>query len=200
MMVSRLLLLIGLAGLTGCAGFEGSEQLREPKPNPACCRSLGDATFVTLVPGETREFKITTDLQTFGFPEGWSYFVGLALIPPSDTPRTLTLRTRPVDEFRRRETHVFIPRVAVVAPDGKVSRYVELNYQPNIQWIVPGVLPRNRGWQGSLTIAAGETRVAVYTATLLPQTLRFSEFEEVGGYWYVPSGPTGVIEITLNDG
>jgi len=199
-MVSRLLLLIGVAGLAGCAGNEGFERFREPKPNAACCRSLGDATFVTLVPGETREFKITTDLQTFGFPEGRSYFVGLALIPPSDTPRTLTLRTLPVNPFSAREAHVFIPRVAVVAPDGKVSRYVELNFQPNTQWIVSGVLPRNRGWQGSLTIAAGETRVAVYTATLLPETLRLSEIDQPGSYWYVPSGPTGVIEITLNDG
>ena len=199
-MLSRLLLLMGVAGLAGCAGIEGSEQLRQPKPNPACCRSLGDATFVTLVPGETREFKITTDLQTFGFPEGRSYFVGLVLFPPSDTPRTLTLRTRPVDEFRRRDTHVFIPRVAVVAPDGKVSRYVELNFQPSTQWIVQDVVPRNRGWQGSLTIAAGETRVVVYTATLLPVTLRLPQIDEVGGYWYVPSGSTGVVEITLNDG
>jgi hypothetical protein len=198
-MVSRLLLLIGVAGLAGCAGIEGSEQLREPKPNAACCRSLGDATFVTLVPGETREFKITTDLQTFGFPEGRSYFVGLALAP-SDTPRTLTLRTLPVNTFRARETHVFIPRVAVVAPDGKVSRYVELEFQPNTRWTIPNVLPRNTGWQGSLTLAVGETRLAVYTATLLQQTLRLPELNQPGGYWYVPSGPTGVVEITLNDG
>ncbi len=197
-MVFRSLLLIGVAGLAGCAGIEGPEQPREPKQNAACCRSLGDATFATLAPGETREFKITTDLQTFGFPEGRSYFVGLALAR-SDTPRTLTLRTLPVNALRPRETHVFIPRVAVVAPDGKVSRYVELNFQPNTQWIVPRLLPRNTGWQGSLTVAAGETRVAVYTATLLQQTLRLPELDQPGGYWYVPSGPTGVVEITLND-
>jgi hypothetical protein len=198
-MVSRLLLLIGVAGLAGCAGIEGSEQLREPKPNVACCRSLGDATFVTLAPGETREFKITTDLHTFGFPEGWSYFVGLALAR-SDTPRTLTLRTLPVNVFNPRGAHVFIPRVAVVASDGRVSRYVELYFQPNIQWIVPDLVPRNTGWQGSLTVAAGETRIAVYTATLLQETLRLRELDRPGGYWYVPSGPTGVVEITLNDG
>jgi len=197
-MVFRLLLLIGVAGLAGCAGIEGPEQPREPKQSAACCRSLGDATFVTLAPGETREFKITADLQTFGFPEGRSYFVGLALAR-SDTPRTLTLRTVPVNAFRPRETHVFIPRVAVVAPDGRVSRYVELDFQPHTQWIIPGVLPRNSGWQGSLTVAAGETRLAVYTATLLQQTLRLSTANEPGGYWYVPSGPTGVIEITLVD-
>ena len=198
-MVARLLLLIGVAGLAGCAGIEGSAPLREPKPNAACCRSLGDATFVTLAPGETREFKITTDLQTFGFPEGWSYFVGLALVR-SDSPRTLTLRTLPVNALSAREVHVFVPRVAVVAPDGKVSRYAELYFQPSTQWIVQNVVPRNRGWQGSLTVAPGETRVVVYTATLLPVTLRLPLIDEVGGYWYVPSGPTGVVEITLNDG
>jgi hypothetical protein len=198
-MVSRILLLISVAGLAGCAGIETPEQPRQPKPSAACCRSLGDATFVTLAPGETREFKITTDLQTFGFPEGRSYFVGLALAR-SDTPRTLTLRTLPVNPFRPRETHVFVPRVAVVAADGSVSRYVELNFQPNTQWIVPRLLPRNTGWQGSLTVAAGEARIAVYTATLLRQTLRLSLVDEPGGYWYVPSGPTGVVEITLNDG
>lgn len=195
-MVSRILLLIGVAGLAGCAGIETPEP-RQPKAAAVCCRSLGDATFVTLAPGETREFKITTDLQTFGFPEGSSYFVGLALAR-SDTPRTLTLRTLPVNPLRPRETHVFVPRVAVVAPDGRVSRYVELNFQPNTQWIVPRLLPRNTGWQGSLTVAAGETRVAVYTATLLQETLRLSEWNEPGSYWYVPSGPTGVVEITLN--
>jgi len=198
-MVSRLLLLIGAAGLAGCAGIEAPEQPRQPTQSAACCRSLGDATFVTLAPGETREFKITTDLQTFGFPEGRSYFVGLALAR-SDTPRTLTLRTLPVNPLRPRETHVFVPRVAVVAADGSVSRYVELNFQPNTQWIVPRLIPRNTGWQGSLTVAAGEARVAVYTATLLQETLRLSEGDVPGGYWYVPSGPTGVIEITLNDG
>jgi hypothetical protein len=195
-MVSRFLLLIGVAGLAGCAGIEGSEPLlREPKPNPACCRSLGDATFVTLAPGETREFKITTDLQTFGFPEGWSYFVGLALAR-SDTPRTLTLRTLPANPFSPRKTHVFVPRVAVVAPDGSVSRYVELDFQPG----TPSLLTRSGGWHGSLKLAAGESRIAVYTATLLQETLRLPLKNEPGGYWYVPSGPTGVVEITLNDG
>jgi len=198
-MVSRILLLIGVAGLAGCAGTGAPEQPRQPKPNAACCRSLGDATFVTLAPGETREFKITTDLQTFGFPEGRSYFVGLALAR-SDTPRTLTLRTLPVNPLRPRETHVFVPRVAVVAPDGRVSRYVELNFQPNTQWIVPRFLPRNVGWQGSLMVAANETRVAVYAATLLQETLRLPQGDVPGSYWYVPSGPTGVVEITLNDG
>ena len=197
-MVSRLLLLIGVAGLAGCAGIETPEP-RQPKPSAACCRSLGDATFITLAAGETREFKITTDLQTFGFPEGRSYFVGLALAR-SDTPRTLTLRTVPVNPLRPRETHVFVPRVAVVAPDGSVRRYVELNFLPNTQWIVPRLLPRNTGWQGSLTVAAGETRVAVYTATLLQETLRLPQSDATGGYWYVPSGPTGVIEIALNGG
>jgi len=189
---------MSVAGLAGCAGIDAPEP-RQPKPSAACCRSLGDATFVTLAPGETREFKITSDLQTFGFPEGRSYFVGLALAR-SDTPRTLTLRTLPVNPLRPRETHVFVPRVAVVAPDGKVSRYVELNFQPNTQWIVQRFLPRNTGWQGSLTVAAGETRIAVYTATLLQETLRLPQTDEAGGYWYVPSGPTGVIEITINDG
>jgi len=198
-MVSRLLLLIGAAGLAGCAGIEAPEQPRQPTQSAACCRSLGDATFITLAPCEAREFKITTDLQTFGFPEGTSYFVGLALAR-SDTPRTLTLRTLPVNALRPWETHVFIPRVAVVATDGRVSRYVELNFHPDTQWIVPRLVPRNTGWQGSLTVAAGETRVAVYTATLLPATLRLSRDDEAGSYWYVPSGPTGVIEITLNDG
>ena len=197
-MVSRILLLMSVAGLAGCAGIDAPEP-RQPKPSAACCGSLGDATFVTLAPGETREFRITSDLQTFGFPEGRSYFVGLALAR-SDTPRTLTLRTLPVNPLRPRETHVFIPRAAVVAPDGGVSRYVELNFQPNTQWIVQRFLPRNTGWQGSLTVAAGETRIAVYTATLLQETLRLPQTDEAGGYWYVPSGPTGVIEITINDG
>ena len=198
-MVFRLLLLIAMVGLAGCAGNEASEQPHQPKANAAWRRSLGDATFITLAAGETREFKITTDLQTFGFPEGISYFVGLALAP-SDRSRTLTLRTLPVDALRPRETHVFVPRVAVVAPDGSVSRYVGLEFQPSTQWIVPRLLPRNTGWQGSLTVAAGETRIAVYTATLLQETLRLPEIDRVGSYWYVPSGPTGVIEITLNDG
>ena len=198
-MVSRILLLIGVAGLAGCAGIEGPEQPREPTQNAVCCKSLGDASFITLAPGETREFKITTDLQTFGFPEGRSYFVGLALAR-SDTPRTLTLRTVPVNALTLRKTHVFIPRVAVVAPDGKVSRYVELKFQPDTQWIVSRVLPRNTGWQGRLSVAGDETRVAVYTATLLQQTLRLPEANQPGDYWYVPSGPTGVVEITLNDG
>jgi hypothetical protein len=187
------LLLIGIAGLAGCAGIEESAQPREPKPSAACCRSLGDATFVALAPGETREFKITTDLQTFGFPEGRSYFVGLALAR-SDTPRTLTLRTVPVNPLRRRETHVFIPRVAIVAPDGKVSRYVELDFRPG----APSLLSPS-GWHGSLNLGAGESRVAVYTATLLPATLRLPLENEPGGNWYVPSGPTGVIEVTLHD-
>jgi hypothetical protein len=193
-MVSRLLLLISAAGLAGCAGIEEPAQSREPKPSAACCRSLGDATFVALAPGETREFKITTDLQTFGFPEGRSYFVGLALAR-SDTPRTLTLRTVPVNPLRRRETHVFIPRVAIVAPDGKVSRYVELDFRPG----TPSLLAGSGGWHGSLNLAAGESRVAVYTATLLPATLRIPLEYEPGGNWYVPSGPTGVIEVTLHD-
>jgi hypothetical protein len=193
-MVSRLLLLISAAGLAGCAGIEEPAQSREPKPSAACCRSLGDATFVALAPGETREFKITTDLQTFGFPEGRSYFVGLALAR-SDTPRTLTLRTVPVNPLRRRETHVFIPRVAIVAPDGKVSRYVELDFRPG----TPSLLAGSGGWHGSLNLAAGESRVAVYTATLLPATLRMPLEYEPGGNWYVPSGPTGVIEVTLHD-
>jgi len=192
-MVSRLLLLIGVAGLAGCAGIEEPAQSREPKPSAACCRSLGDATFVAMAPGETREFKITTDLQTFGFPEGRSYFVGLALAR-SDTPRTLTLRTVLVNPLRRRETHVFIPRVAIVAPDGKVSRYVELDFRPG----TPSVLAPS-SWHGSLNLAAGESRVAVYTATLLPATLRLPLEYEPGGNWYVPSGPTGVIEVTLHD-
>ena len=199
LILRRLSLLIGFAGLAACAGNEAPEQPRQPKPNAACCRNLGEGTFVALAPGETREFKITAGLQTFGFPEGTSYFVGLALAR-SDAPRTLTLRTLPVNPLRPRETHVFVPRVAVVAPDGNVSRYVELEFKPNTQWIVQRLIARNTGWQGSLTVAAGETRVAVYTATLLPQTLRLPEPDEPGGYWYVPSGPTGVIEITLNDG
>ena len=194
-MVFRLLLLIAAAGLAGCAGIEGSGQPREPRPNAACCRGLGDATFVTLAPGETREFKITTDLQTFGFPEGRSYFVGLALAR-SDTTRTLTLRTLPANPLRPRETHVFIPRVAIVAPDGKVSRYVELDFRPG----TPSLLARSGGWHGSLNLAAGESRIAVYTATLLQETLRLPLENEPGGYWYVPSGPTGVIEITFSDG
>ena len=198
-MVSRIILLIGAAGLAGCAGIDAPEQLRQPKPNAACCRSLGEGTFVALAPGETREFKITAGLQTFGFPEGTSYFVGLALAR-SDAPRTLTLRTLPANPYKPRETHVFVPRVAVVAPDGSVSRYVGLEFQPNTQWIVQRLIPRNTGWQSSLTVAAGETRVAVYAATLLQETLRLPQIEEPGSYWYVPGGPTGVIEITLNDG
>jgi hypothetical protein len=196
-MVFRFLLLVAVIGLAGCASNEASAPPHQPKANAAWRKSLGDATFITLAAGETRQFKITPDLQTFGFPEGISYFVGIALAR-SDAPRTLTLRTLPANPLRPRETHVFVPRVAVVAPDGSVSRYVGLELQPNIQWIVPRLIARNTGWQGSLTLAPGESRLAVYTATLLPQTLRLPMPDEAGGYWYVPSGPTGVIEVTLD--
>ena len=196
-MVFRLLLLVVVVGLAGCASNEVSAPPHQPKANAAWRKSLGEATFITLAAGETREFKITPDLQTFGFPEGISYFIGLAPAR-SDAPRTLTLRTLPVNPLRPRDTHVFVPRVAVVAPDGSVSRYVQLEFQPNTQWIVQRLIARNVGWQGSLALAPGESRIAVYTATLLPQTLRLPMPEELGGYWYVPSGPTGVVEITLN--
>jgi hypothetical protein len=196
-MVFRFLLLVAVIGLTGCASNEATEQPHQPKANAAWRKSLGEATFITLAAGETRQFKITPDLQTFGFPEGISYFVGIALAR-SDAPRTLALRTLPLDPLRPRETHVFVPRVAVVAPDGSVSRYVELEFQPNTQWIVQRLIARNVGWQGSLALAPGESRIAVYTATLLPQTLRLPMPDEPGGYWYVPSGPTGVIEVTLD--
>ena len=196
-MIFRLLLLVAVVGLTGCASNEATQQPHQPKANAAWRNSLGEATFIPLAAGETREFKITPDLQTFGFPEGISYFVGIALAP-SDAARTLTLRTLPLNPLRPRETHVFVPRVAVVAPDGSVRRYVGLEFQPNTQWVVQRLIARNVGWQGSFTVAAGETRFAVYTATLLPQTLRLPLIEEPGGYWYVPSGPTGVIEITLD--
>jgi hypothetical protein len=196
-MIARLLLLFSVVGLAGCAGTGPQDEPHEPKANAAWRKSLGDAAFVTLTPGETRQFQITPEFQTFGFPEGISYFVGVAL-PRSDKPRTLTLRTLPADPLRPRETHVFIPRVAIVALDGSVSRYLELEFQPSTQWIVPRLLARNTGWQGSLTLSPGESRLAVYTATLLRQTLRLHESEEAVEYWYVPSGPTGVIEITLN--
>jgi hypothetical protein len=196
-MIFRLALVIAAVGMAGCAANEASDLPHQPKANAAWRKSLGDATFITLTPGETRQFRVTPDFQTFGFPEGISYFVGVAL-PRSDKPRTLTLRTLPANPLRPRETHVFIPRVAIVAPDGSVSRYVELEFQPSTQWIVPRLLARNSGWQGSLTLAPGESRLAVYTATLLRQTLRLHESEESVEYWYVPSGPTGEIEITLN--
>jgi hypothetical protein len=194
-MVLRLSLLIAIVGLAGCASNEASAPPHQPKANAAWRRSLGDATFITLAAGEMREFKITPDLQTFGFPEGISYFVGLAL-PRSDAPRTLTLRTLPLNPLRPRETHVFVPRVAVIAPDGSVSRYVEVSFQP----IAPRFLTGKASWQGRLALAPGESRLAVYTATLLPQTLRLPLPDEPGGYWYVPSGPTGVIEVTFSDG
>ena len=187
------MLLFAVVGLAGCASNEATEQPREPKANAAWRKSLGEATFIPLAVGETRQFKITPDLQTFGFPEGISYFVGIAL-PRSGGPHKLTLRTVPIDPLRPRRTHVFVPRVAVVAPDGGVSRYIELNLQP----IPPRFLSGTTGWQGSLDLAPGESRLAVYTETLLPQTLRLPMPDEPGGYWYVPSWPTGVIEVTLN--
>lgn len=189
--------MIGVAGLPGCAGIETPGQPRQPQANAAWRSSLGDATFITLSAGETREFKINTDQQTFGFPEGISYFVGIELAG-SDKPRTLTLRILPVNALRPRQAHVFVPRVAVVAPDGKVSRYVELEFKPSTRWIVPRVIARNTGWEGSLTLAPGESRLAVYTATLLQETLRLPLENEPGGYWYVRSGPTGVVEVTLS--
>ena len=192
-MITRLLLFSCVAGLVGCAGTGTQFEARQPRANAAWRASLGEASFVTLAAGETREFKITPDLQTFGFPEGISYFVGIEL-PRHDSPRKLTLRTLPVNPVRA--AHVFVPRLAVVAPDGKVARYVELEFRP----IDRSLLARNTGWVGSLTLYPGESRLAVYTATLLPQTLRLPEPDEPGGYWYVPSGPTGVVEITLNDG
>jgi hypothetical protein len=195
-MVFRMTLLIAMAGLAGCAGNEASDQAYPPKANAAWRKSLGDATFVTLAAGESREFKITPDSQTFGFPEGISYFVGLELAR-SDASQTLTLRTEVVYPFRPRETHVFVPRVAIVAADGRVSRYVGLDLQPSPRRVFAQPFARNNGWQGSLTLAPGESRLAVYTATLLPQTLRLPQDENPGGYWYVPSGPTGVVVITL---
>ncbi len=191
-MVFRLLLLVAVLGLAGCASNQATQQPHQPKANAAWRKSLGEATFIMLAAGETRQFKITPDLQTFGFPEGISYFVGIAL-PRSGSPHKLTLRTLPLDPLRPRRTHVFVPRVAVVAPDGSVSRYIGLDFQP----IPPRLLTGTTGWQGSLDLAAGESRLAVYTETLLPQTLRWPTPDEAGGYWYVPSGPTGVIEITL---
>lgn len=196
-MVFQLFLLVAAIALAGCASNEVSAPSHQPKANAAWRKSLGEATFITLAAGETREFKITPDLQTFGFPEGISYFVGIALAR-SDAARTLTLRTLPLNPLRPRETHVFVPRVAIVAPDGSVSRYVELEFQPNTQWVVRRLIAHDVGWQGSLALAPGETRIAVYTATLLPQTLRLPMPDEAGGYWYVPSGPTGVVKITFN--
>lgn len=196
-MALRLSLWIALAGLAGCAGNEASVEPHQPKANAEWRRSLGEASFVTLAAGETRQFRITPELQTFGFPEGISYFVGLAL-SSSEASRTLTLRTFPVDPLWRSRTHVFVPRLAIVAADGKVTRYVELVFHPSTEWAVRDVFPRKTGWKASATLAPGESRLAVYTATLLPQTLRLPEKGEVGDYWYVPSGPTGVIEVTLN--
>jgi len=192
-MNARPILLILAAVLAGCAGTGPQVEPQQPRANAAWRSSLGAAAFVTLVPGETREFRITPEQQTFGFPEGISYFVGIAL-PRSDRPGKVTLRTLVADPVRR-DTHVFVPRVAVVAPDGKVARYVELEFQPSIR---QAFLARNAGWESSLTLAPGETRLAVYTPTLLPQTLRLPEPDEPGGYWYVRSGPTGVVEITLS--
>jgi hypothetical protein len=192
-MVYRLLPFIVVFGLAGCATNEG--QPHQPKASATCCKSLNDASYVTLVPGETREFRITPETQTFGFPEGRSYFVGVT-VPRSDGLQTLTLRTLPVNTLRPSETHVFVPRIAIVAPDGKVSRYVEPDFRPH----TAGLLWRNAGWLASLQLAAGETRVAVYTATLLTQTLRLPLENEPTSFWYVPSGPTGSIEVTLDGG
>lgn len=186
-----------LACLAGCAGDPATVQPLEPEKRSACCRHLGEATYVKLVPGETREFRITSDYQSFGFPEGRSHFAGVAL-PPSDLPRSLTVRTLPMSPLRASFAHVFIPRIAVVGPDGRVTRYTELEFQQSTRWIVDKVLPRNTGWEGRLTLAAGESRVVVYTATLLAQSLRINEADQVGGPWVVPSGATGVLEITLN--
>jgi hypothetical protein len=194
-MIARLLLLFCVAGLAGCAGSGAQSGPHQPRANAAWRASLGEATFVTLVPGETREFRITPEQQTFGFPEGISYFVGIAL-PQSDRPRKLTLRTLVADPFWQRESHVFVPRVAVVAPDGKVARYVGLEFEPSVRH---SIRARDAGWVASLSLAPGESRLAVYTPTLLPQTLRIPEPGQPGGYWYVPSGPTGVVQITLND-
>lgn len=193
-MNARPILLILAAVLTGCAGTGSQDGPHQPRANAAWRNNLGDATFVTLVPGETRTFSITPEQQTFGFPEGISYFVGIAL-PRSDRPRKLTLRTLVGDPLRPRDTHVFVPRVAVIAPDGKVARYIELEFQPSIR---QAFLARNAGWESSVTLAPGETRLAVYTPTLLPQTLRLPEPDEPGSYWYVRSGPTGTVEITLS--
>jgi hypothetical protein len=193
-MIARLILLVLASGLAGCAGTAAQDGSSQPKANAAWRNSLGEATFVTLVPGETRTFRITPEQQTYGFPEGISYFVGIAL-PPSDRPRKLTLRTLVDDPIRKRDTHVFVPRVAVIAPDGKVARYVEPEFQPSER---PAFLARNAGWESTLTLDSGETRLAVYTSTLLPQTLRLPLPTEPGSYWYVPSGPTGVVEITFS--
>lgn len=192
-MNARPTLLILAAVLTACAGTGSQDGQHQPRANAAWRNSLGDATFVPLVPGETRTFRITPEQQTFGFPEGISYFVGIEL-PRSDRPRTLTLRTLPADPLRRRETHVFVPRIAVVGSGGGVSRYAGLEFTPFTRGLFT-----ERGWEGRLTLNPGEARLAVYTETLLPQTLRLPEPTEPGGYWYVPSGPTGVVEITLND-
>ena len=193
-MSARLILLVLAAGLAGCAGTSAQDGSSPPRANAAWRNSLGEATFVTLVPGETQSFRITPEQQTFGFPEGISYFVGIAL-PRSDTPRTLTLRTVVDDPLRRRDAHVFVPRVAIVGPDGKAARYVELEFQPSIR---RAYLVNYAGWEGSLTLYSGETRLVVYTSTLLPQTMRVPEPTEPGGYWYVRSGPTGTVEITLS--
>ena len=193
-MNARPIQLILAAVLAGCAGTGPQVEPQQPRANAAWRSSLGEATFVTLVPGETRTFRITPDQQTFGFPEGISYFVGIAL-PRFDRPRKLTLRTLIRGPLRSRDTHVFVPRVAVIAPDGKVARYVELEFQPSIR---RAFLARDAGWEGSLTLDSGDMRLAVYTSTLIPQTLSIPEPDEPGGYWYVRSGPTGTVEITLS--
>ena len=186
-----------MVGLAGCAGNPASDQPQQPKANAEWRSSLGEASYATLAAGETRRFRITPELQTFGFPEGISYFVGVTLAA-SDASRTLTVRTFPMDPMWRTRTHVFVPRVAIVAPDGKVSRYVELEFYPSTERLSRRFLPSEPGWQASVTLGPGESRLAIYTATLLQQTLRLREIGEAGDYWYVPSGPTGVIEVSLN--
>jgi hypothetical protein len=135
------------------------------------------------------EFKITTDLQTFAGRQELLRRPGAGPIRHALT----TLRTVPVN-LAQASGDGRSPESRHRGSDGKVSRYVELDFRPG----TPS-LRAPTGWHGSLNLGAGESRVAVYTATLLPATLRLPLENEPGGNWYVPSGPTGVIEVTLHD-
>lgn len=154
---------------------------------PLCCLSYREMRFTALQPNVETKHGITPDAPVFEFKGRRSFFAAFEL---AASEGQLLVTTKPVNMLWNLAGHVLVPTVVFLDRDHEVIATVQPAYETRLEF-------QRGAWAEGRIAIPKSARYAVIRANWSADGLEWRDPEQPSGFFFVRSGPTGEVAVTL---
>ncbi len=155
-----------------------------------CCSSYKNFQFNKLTKNQEFKVSITPESPVFEFIQGRSFFSAFEL--PSKAPKSLTVKTEPVNMLWNRDGHVLIPAIVFLDNQFNVIETAKPNYEARSPKVI------GSSWAEATISIPISAKYSILIDGKSSEGLAWPDSDQPSGLLFVRSGPTGEVSLVAN--